>query len=230
MNNPAARILFIEDDAEIRRFTKSSLDRDGFEVYDVGTIERGLIEAGTRRPDLAVLDLGLPDGDGVDFIKRLRTWSDIPILVLSARTAEQEKITALDAGADDYLMKPFGALELSARVRAHLRRRNATALAKGATLEFGEVKIDFNRRAVERNGARVHVTRIEYRLLTYLTAHPHRVMTHRQVLKSVWGPNHEQDTHYLRVYMTHLRKKVELDPAQPRHLLTETGIGYRFEP
>jgi two-component system KDP operon response regulator KdpE len=230
MSIRAARILVVEDEAEIRRFVRLALERDGFEVFDADGVERGLIEAGTRRPELLVLDLGLPDGDGVDLVRHLRTWSDMPILVLSARTDERDKIEALDAGADDYLVKPFGAGELLARVRAHLRRRAPGPHAGATLVEFGGVAIDLARRTVERDGVRLHVTPIEYRLLAHLTGHPHCVLTHRQLLHAVWGPNHAGDTHYLRVYMGQLRKKIEADPAQPVHLVTETGIGYRFVP
>ncbi|HJV68796.1 two-component system response regulator KdpE [Ideonella sp.] len=231
MSESRQRILVVEDEAEIRRFVCLTLEREGgFEVFEADCVKRGLIEAGTRRPDFVVLDLGLPDGDGVDLIRDLRTWSDVPILVLSARTSEDDKIEALDAGADDYLVKPFSAGELLARVRAHLRRRTSTARPGESAIEFGEVKVDLARRTVQRAGEPLHLTPIEYRLLTHLTAHPHCVITHRQLLRSVWGPSHAQDTHYLRVYMGQLRKKIEIDPAQPRHLLTETGIGYRFVP
>jgi two-component system KDP operon response regulator KdpE len=229
MSEPTPRILVVEDEAEIRRFVSLALERDGFDVYEADGVQRGLIEAGTRRPELVVLDLGLPDGDGVDLIRDLRTWSDVPVLVLSARTDEQDKVEALDAGADDYLVKPFGASELLARVRAHLRRRIG-GVRGTATVEFGDVKIDLARRTVERAGETIHMTPIEYRLLTHLAGHPHCVLTHRQLLHAVWGPNHSQDTHYLRVYMGQLRKKMEIDPAQPKHLVTETGIGYRFVP
>jgi two-component system KDP operon response regulator KdpE len=230
MTDPAARVLVVEDEPEIRRFVCLALQREGFEVFEADGVERGLIEAGTRRPEMLVLDLGLPDGDGVDLIRDLRGWSDIPVLVLSARAGERDKVEALDAGADDYLVKPFGAAELLARVRAHLRRRAAGALLGAAAIEFGEVRIDPARRVVERAGENLHLTPIEYRLLTHLAAHPHCVLTHRQLLHTVWGPGHAEDTHYLRVYMAQLRKKVERDPAQPRHLVTETGIGYRFVP
>jgi len=230
MSEPVPRILVVEDEAEIRRFVSQSLEREGFEVHQAETLQRGLIEAGTRRPDLLVLDLGLPDGDGVDLIRDLRSWSNIPILVLSARIDEGDKIEALDAGADDYLIKPFAVGELLARVRAHLRRSAALPGASGGVVEFDDVRIDLGRRVVERNGENLHVTPIEYRLLTHLAAHPHSVLTHRQLLQSVWGPGHREDTHYLRVYMAQLRKKIERDPAQPRHLVTETGIGYRFVP
>lgn len=231
MSEPAPRILIVEDEAEIRHFVCLSLERDGFEVYEADSVERGLIEAGTRRPELVVLDLGLPDGEGVDLIRSLRTWSNVPVLVLSARTGEEDKVEALDAGADDYLVKPFGAAELLARVRAHLRRSSSVGARAGATIvEFGDVTIDVSRRSVVRAGETLHVTPIEYRLLTHLAAHPHCVLTHRQLLHAVWGPSHSEDTHYLRVYMGQLRKKIERDPAQPRHLVTETGIGYRFVP
>ena len=230
MSESSPRVLVVEDEEEIRRFVCLSLQRDGFEVYEADGAERGLIQAGTRRPDLLVLDLGLPDGDGVDLIRELRTWSDMPILVLSARSGEDDKVEALDAGADDYLVKPFGASELLARVRAHLRRRAGGARGGMSVVEFGDVKIDLARRIIERAGEGIHATPIEYRLLTHLAAHPHCVLTHRQLLNAVWGPNHSEDTHYLRVYMGQLRKKLERDPAQPKHLLTETGIGYRFVP
>ncbi len=229
MSEPTPRILVVEDEEEIRKFVRLALEREGFEVHEAAGVERGLIQAGTRRPDLVVLDLGLPDGNGVDLIRELRTWSDAPVLVLSARTGEGDKVEALDAGADDYLAKPFGASELLARVRAHLRRR-VGAMRASAIIEFGDVKIDMARRTVECRGEIVHVTPIEYRLLTHLSAHPHCVLTHRQLLNAVWGPNHSEDTHYLRVYMGQLRKKFEADPAKPRHLVTETGIGYRFVP
>jgi two-component system KDP operon response regulator KdpE len=230
MSDPAPKVLVIEDEAEIRRFVRLSLELEGFDVFEADGVKRGLIEAGTRRPDLVVLDLGLPDGDGVDLIRDLRTWSDVPVLVLSARTTEEDKIGALDAGADDYLVKPFSAGELLARVRAHLRRRAGGVSDSSTVVEFGDVKVDLMRRTVERAGEALHLTPIEYHLLTHLVAHPHCVLTHRQVLKAVWGASHVEDTHYLRVYMGHLRRKIEDDPSQPRHLLTETGIGYRFVP
>lgn len=230
MSELVPRILVVEDEDEIRRFVSLSLEREGFEVYQADGVQRGLIEAGSRRPELVVLDLGLPDGDGVDLIRQLRAWSDVPVIILSARVDEHDKVTALDAGADDYLIKPFGVPELLARVRAHLRRRSAGPRPNSSVVEFGDVRIDLARRVVERNGENLHVTPTEYRLLTYLSAHPECVLTHRQLLHAVWGPNHAEDTHYVRVYMGQLRKKIEADPAQPRHLVTETGIGYRFVP
>ena len=182
----------------------------------------------SAKPDMVVLDLGLPDGDGVDFIRDLRSWSDIPIIVLSARTSEVDKVAALDAGADDYLVKPFGTAELLARVRAQLRRHTRTPGAGQNIFEFGKVRIDFGRRIVEREGKPLHLTPIEYRLLSYLTSNPDSVLTHRQLLKNVWGSSHADDSHYVRIYMGQLRKKIEDDPSQPKHIVTEAGVGYRF--
>ncbi|WP_423456869.1 two-component system response regulator KdpE [Ottowia sp. VDI28] len=224
----AARILIVEDEAEIRRFVRLALQSEGHEVFEAENLQRGLIEAGTRRPDALVLDLGLPDGDGVDLIRDLRTWSAMPIIVLSARSGEADKIAALDAGADDYLVKPFGAGELLARVRAQLRRHREQAATGEPLVVFGEISIDLAARHVNRAGEQLHLTPIEYRLLTYLTGYPERVVTHKQLLQAVWGPGHAEDTHYVRVHMANLRKKIEADPSRPRHLLTEAGIGYRF--
>ena len=229
MSEPMLRVLLIEDEKEIRRFVRMALQADGLEVYEAETFQRGLIDAGTRRPDLIVLDLGLPDGDGVDLIRDVRSWSAVPIIVLSARGTESAKILALDTGADDYLVKPFGTGELLARVRA-LLRRHMKDTENHAVLAFGDVQIDLDRRVVERSGAPLHLTPLEYRLLVHLCSHPNRVLTHLQLLKAVWGPAHTTDTPYLRVFMGGLRKKVETDPSQPRHLVTETGVGYRFIP
>jgi two-component system KDP operon response regulator KdpE len=227
MSEPAPVVIVIEDEPTIRRFIKLSLEAAGCRVFEGDCLQRGLIEAGTRQPDMVVLDLGLPDGDGVEFIRDLRAWSDIPIIVLSARTTEADKVEALDTGADDYLTKPFGAAELLARVRAHLRRRSRAG--NGATIfEFGQIRVDLGKRIVERAGQALHLTPIEYRLLTYLIAHPDCVLTHRQLLLNVWGPSHAEASHYVRVYMGALRKKIEEDPSRPRHLVTETGVGYRF--
>jgi two-component system KDP operon response regulator KdpE len=224
------KVLVVEDEVEIRRFIRLSLQAESLVVSEADSVQRGLIEAGTRRPDLVVLDLGLPDGDGIDFIRGLRTWSEIPIIVLSARTTESDKIAALDAGADDYLVKPFGSGELLARVRAQLRRHPRANAEVQSVLEFGDIRVDLVRRTVERGGAALHLTPIEYRLLTHLASHPDRVLTHPQLLKAVWGPSHSEDTHYVRIYMGHLRAKLEADPSQPRHLVTELGVGYRFVP
>ncbi len=234
MNEPAnplqATVIVVEDEAQIRRFVKLALEAEGCSVFEAEGVKRGLIEAGTRHPDLVVLDLGLPDGSGVDFIRDLRTWSDIPVIVLSARSGEADKIEALDAGADDYLVKPFGAGELLARVRAQLRRRTLQGGGAGSEVRFGALRVDLARHAVEKNGEPLHLTPIEFRLLAQLIAHPHSVLTHRQLLKAVWGPGHAEDAHYVRVYMAQLRKKIEDDAAQPRHLLTEPAVGYRFVP
>jgi two-component system KDP operon response regulator KdpE len=228
MSEPLPVVIVIEDEATIRRFVKMALESEGWQVFEADSVKRGLIEVGTRHPDIVVLDLGLPDADGVDFIRDLRTWSDIPIIVLSARTTEADKVGALDAGADDYLTKPFGAAELLARVRAHLRRRSRAGTGGASAHEFGSIRVDLGKRLVERGGAPLHLTPIEYRLLAYLITHPDSVLTHRQLLKTVWGPSHSEDSHYVRVYMGSLRKKIEDDPSQPIHIITEAGVGYRF--
>lgn len=230
MNAVNSRMLIVEDDADIRRFVRLTLEAEGHEVFEADGVKRGLIDAGTRRPDLVVLDLGLPDGDGIDLIRDLRTWSTVPVIVLSARSTEADKIAALDAGADDYLVKPFGSGELMARVRAQLRRHGQQTEAGETVIHFGDVAVDLVKRSVERAGQALHLTPIEYRLLTHLTGQPGRVITHSQLLKSVWGPGHVEDTHYVRVHMANLRKKVEVDPSMPKHLVTEAGIGYRFVP
>jgi two-component system KDP operon response regulator KdpE len=223
-------ILVVEDEPGIRRFVRMALEAEGHEVHEAATLERGLMEAASRRPDLVVVDLGLPDGDGVTLIRELRAWSGVPIIVLSARSSEDDKIKALDAGADDYLVKPFGTGELLARVRSQLRRHTLAPASTEPLLQFGAVTVDLARRVVERDHEPVHLTPIEYRLLIYLLAQSERVLTHQQLLKAVWGPGHVEDTHYVRVHMANLRKKVEEDPSRPQHLLTEVGIGYRFKP
>ena len=235
MTDLPTHILIVEDEADIRRFVRLTLETEGHTVHEATTLKRGLIEAGTRRPDLVVLDLGLPDGDGVDLIRDLRTWSAMPIIVLSARSAEASKIAALDAGADDYLVKPFGSGELMARVRAQLRRSQRAGVASAQpVIEFGNITVDLSRRTVERRSGQgseiLHLTPIEYKLLTHLASQPDRVITHAQLLKAVWGPGHTEDTHYVRVHMANLRKKVEDNASMPRHLRTEAGIGYRFVP
>ncbi len=228
MSEIAAKIIVVEDEKQIRRFVRSSLEEDGCQVFEAETGKQGLIEAGTRKPDLVVLDLGLPDIDGVAFIRDLRSWSSVPVLILSARSTENDKIVALDAGADDYLTKPFGVGELLARVRALLRRRRARG-ESGPLIGFGDVQVDLARRTVTRQNQQVHLTQIEYRLLALLIANSGKVMTHRHLLREVWGPSFVESNHYLRVYVGHLRQKLENDPAQPRHILTETGVGYRFQ-
>ena len=228
MSTPQTHVLIVEDEADIRRFVRMALENEGYEVFEADGVKRGLIEAGTRRPEVVILDLGLPDGDGVDFIRDLRGWSACPVVVLSARSGEADKIAALDAGADDYLVKPFGAGELMARVRAQLRRQVQQAASGDPVIRFGDICIDLARRIVERHGEQLHLTPIEYRLLTYLASQPDRVITHKQLLNAVWGPGHAEDTHYVRVHMANLRKKIEADASIPKHILTEAGIGYRF--
>ena len=224
---PAPSVVIVEDEPQIRRFVRMALESEGCRVAEAETGERGLMEAGTRKPDLVILDLGLPDRDGVELVRDLRAWSSVPILILSARLGEADKVQALDAGADDYLTKPFGVAELLARVRALLRRIRPDTV-EGPGVVFGEVAVDLARRLVTRAGEPVHLTPIEYRLLGLLIANAGRVLTHRQILQEVWGPSHAQDTHYLRVYMTGLRRKLEVDPNRPRHLRTESGVGYRL--
>ncbi|MGG7606886.1 two-component system response regulator KdpE [Massilia sp. BKSP1R2A-1] len=226
--NDKPTALLVEDEPQIRRFVRAALEQEGWQVHEATSIERGLIDAGTRRPDLVVLDLGLPDGDGIDFIVDVRKWSAVPIIVLSARTMESEKIRALDAGADDYLSKPFGTGELLARVRATLRRQRQPAERLDGSVRFGSVAVYPQERSVTRDGRHVHLTPTEYRLLSVLVGNAGRVMTNPQLLRAVWGPGHAESGHYLRIYMGHLRHKLEDDPAQPRHLLTETGVGYRL--
>ena len=230
MNAQSPAVLIVEDEKLIRRFVRTSLEEEGCRVFEAGSCADGLLEAGANKPDLIVLDLGLPDGNGVDFIRDLRAWSDVPILVLSARSNEKEKIQALDVGADDYLTKPFGVGELRARARALLRRQSRSSEEAGTIVEFGEVKVDLSRRVVTRRDEQVHLTPIEYRLLCVLLANTGKVMTQRHLLREVWGPASIESNHYLRVYVGHLRQKLEDDATQPRYLLTETGVGYRFQP
>ncbi|TCL03983.1 two-component system KDP operon response regulator KdpE [Sodalis ligni] len=227
MSAMTVNILIVEDEAAIRRFVRQALEREGYRVFDAENMVRGLLEAATRKPDLVILDLGLPDGNGVDFIRDLRQWSSVAVMVLSARSDEQDKIDALDAGADDYLTKPFGIGELLARVRVSLRHPLRGG-DKPSTVTFAAINVDLVNRQVTRDGELLHLTPIEFRLLATLLSHQGKVVTQRQLLSEVWGPNAVEHSHYLRIYMGHLRQKLEEDPARPRHLLTETGIGYRF--
>ncbi|MBC7918280.1 MAG: two-component system response regulator KdpE [Rhodoferax sp.] len=234
MPQPVA--ILIEDELQIRRFVRAALEAEGWLVHEADTAKRGLADAGTRKPDLLIVDLGLPDGDGIHVIRDVRSWSNVPIVVLSARAGEEDKIAALDAGADDYLTKPFGLGELMARVRANLRRpRTASGdtvagaqASDDSVFQFGDVEVNRVERIVRRAGDEVHLTPIEYRLLNVLISNVGRVMTHKQLLRDVWGPSHSEQSHYLRIYMGHLRQKLEADPAQPKYLLTETGVGYRL--
>jgi len=229
MSVVAPLVLVVEDEQQIRRFVRAALEAEACRVVEAETMAQGLIDAGTRKPDLIILDLGLPDGDGTRFVQDLRAWSNVPVLVLSARSTEHDKIGVLDAGADDYLTKPFSVGELLARVRALLRRSKAGAELESASVRFGEVEVDMARRQVTRRGTPVHLTPIEYRLLCVLLANAGKVMTHRHLLRDVWGPAYVESNHYLRIYVGHLRQKLEHDPAQPSHFLTETGVGYRFQ-
>jgi two-component system KDP operon response regulator KdpE len=228
MSKPGFTAVIVEDEPQIRRFVRASLEAEGWQVFEAGTVRQGLVEAGTRAPDLVVLDLGLPDGSGVDLVRDLRGWSQVPVIILSARAEEAAKIEALDAGADDYLTKPFGVGELMARVRVATRRRAASGEAREPVFRFGAVELNLALRTVTRDGQAVHLTPIEYRLLAHLAANAGKVLTHRQLLREVWGPSHAEDTHYLRIVMGHLRQKLEAEPAQPRHLMTETAVGYRL--
>lgn len=222
-------VIVIEDEAQIRRFLRTTLITEGYNLFEAETGRQGLAEAATRKPDLIILDLGLPDMDGLDVIGKLRAWSSVPIIILSARSQEGDKVVALDAGADDYLVKPFGAGELLARIRVALRRASVTAGGEEeGVFSVGELTVDMLHRRVAVGGAEVHLTPIEYRLLTVLVRHAGKVLTHRLLLREVWGPNYVERAHYLRIYMGTLRHKLEKDPARPRFLLTEVGVGYRL--
>lgn len=222
-----AVIVLIEDEAQIRRFLRATLTGHGYRLFEAATGADGLIEAASRQPDAILLDLGLPDMDGLEVIKRVREWTTVPIIVLSARGQEADKVAALDSGADDYVSKPFGVEELLARVRVAIRHKAGVA-REDAIFASGDLRVDLGRRHVYVRDSAVKLTPTEYRLLTALVRHAGRVLTHRQLLKEVWGPNQVEDAHYLRVFMTHLRRKIEPDPARPRHLLTEAGVGYRL--
>jgi two-component system KDP operon response regulator KdpE len=229
MSKSEPLVLVVEDEVQIRRFVRAALEDEGYRVCEAATMSQGLIDSGTRKPDLIILDLGLPDGDGVTFVHDLRSWTHLPILILSARSTENDKIDVLDAGADDYLTKPFSVGELLARVRALLRRRQHGSDAESPLVRFDDIEVDMMRRQVLRKGKPVHLTPIEYRLLCVMLANAGKVMTHRHLLRDVWGPAYVDSNHYLRIYVGHLRQKLEDDPTQPRHFLTETGVGYRFE-
>lgn len=223
-------IIVIEDDPSIRRFLRTGLCTHGFSVFEADTGKQGIVEAGIRKPDLVILDLGLPDMDGVEVIKAIRAWSTLPIIILSARSNEQHKIDALDAGADDYLTKPFGFGELLARIRVALRHalRSQEQPQEGLFVT-ANLKVDLNNRVVSIDDREIHLTPIQYRLLAVLVKHAGKVLTHQQILKEVWGPSYQENAHYLRIYMSQLRQKLEADPTQPKFLLTESGVGYRLK-
>ncbi|HSA84800.1 MAG TPA: response regulator [Nitrospira sp.] len=223
-----ATILLIEDEPEIRRFLRTTLPAHGFRFHEVVTGRDGLTEAKARNPDLILLDLGLPDLEGNEVIRQIREWTTTPIIVLSARDQEQAKVAALDLGADDYITKPFGVNELLARIRTALRHASRTSESAESVFTLGDLKVDLGRRQVFVSGDEIHLTPIEYKLLTTLIRYAGKVLTHRQLLKEVWGPLHVEEGHYLRVYMRQLRNKLEKNPAHPRYLVTELGVGYRL--
>jgi two-component system KDP operon response regulator KdpE len=218
----------VEDEPQMRRFLRASLTSHGFRLIEAGTASEAMALATSQNPEVILLDLGLPDDDGIALTRRLREWSSVPIIVVSARGREADKVEALDAGSDDYLTKPFGVNELLARIRAALRRANQSATAPGPVIEIGALRIDLARREVTLAGSALHLTPNEYRILALLARNPGRVLTHRQILKEVWGPAHTGETHYLRVYMAQLRRKIEADPARPQLLVTEPSVGYRM--
>lgn len=225
---PAPLVLLIEDEPQMRRYLRAALESHDYRLVEATTSREGLAQATGRNPDIILLDLGLPDGDGIDLARRIREWASTPIIVISARGKEQDKVAALDAGADDYLTKPFGTDELLARLRVALRHTARMAAPDEPVFSVGELRIDLAARQVFVAGAEVHLTPTEYKLLTTLVRNAGKVVTHRLLLKEVWGPNAIEHTHYLRVYMTQLRHKLERDPTRPRYLQTEAGVGYRL--
>jgi len=227
MTHSGASVLIVEDDQGIRRFLRAALETEGYRVIESTTGRRGKLDAGTQKPDLAIVDLGLPDLDGLEVIAAIRTWSRMPIIVLSARQPERDKIAALDAGADDYVTKPFGIGELLARLRVALRHGARTGEGE-VQLQLGPVMIDLVSRRALRDGHEIHLTPIEFRVVAALAAHLGLVVTHKQLLTEVWGPAYATNTHYLRIYLKQIRDKLEVDPMRPRHFLTEAGVGYRL--
>lgn len=228
MSMQTVHVLLVEDEEPIRRFLVTTLEAEGYAVHEAGTAREGEALAGNRRIDVFLVDLGLPDGDGLDLIHRLRTWTQRPILVLSARSQERQKVEALDAGADDFLAKPFGVAELHARLRVALRHAAQTSLAGESALRLGELRIDLQTKLVMRAGEAVRLTATEWRLLEALAKRADRVVTSTQLLREVWGPGHMEQGHYLRIYIRQLRQKLEERPSRPQFLLTETGVGYRL--
>jgi two-component system KDP operon response regulator KdpE len=227
VNEVAPVVLVVEDEAQMRTFVRIALEAHGFQMLEAPSAAEGIRQARSYTPDLVLLDLGLPDGDGSQVTRRIREYSTVPILVISARSSEESKVKALDEGADDYLTKPFGSAELMARIRAALRKVNARE-APSVVRIGDDIQVDLARRTVTVRGDEVHLTPIEYKLLATLVRHAGNVQTHHQLLEQVWGPGHENQMQYLRVYMTQLRHKLEREPARPRYLVTETGIGYRL--
>jgi len=230
MSDAGPLVLVVEDEPQMRRFLRASLTSHGYRFIEAETAAAAVLLASSHNPDLVLMDLGLPDGDGIELTRQMREWTRVPIVVISARGREDDKVTALDAGADDYLTKPFGVNELLARMRVALRHSASAASGDVArpVLESGGLRVDLVRREVTRDGQPVHLTPIEYKLLVLLAQNAGKVLTHRQILKEVWGPAYANQSHYVRVHMAELRKKVETDPARPRHIVTEQGVGYRF--
>ena len=228
MSEQGPLVLIVEDEAPLRRFLRAALVAQGYRLVEAENATEGLQRATEHNPDIVLLDLGLPDGDGLDVTSRLREWTAVPIIVLSARGQERDKVQALDVGADDYLTKPFGTSELLARMRVALRRVAERTPTQEPVVSLGDVTVDLARRLVTRASKPVHLTPHEYKLLTTLLKYAGKVVTHKQLLKEVWGPQAVSQTHYLRVYMAQLRQKLEADPARPRYLTTEPGVGYRL--
>lgn len=228
MSAPGPMVLVVEDERQMRRFLRASLGSHGFRVVEAESAAEAMAALTAQSPEVVLLDLGLPDEDGVELTRRVREWSEVPILVVSARGRESDKVLALDAGADDYLTKPFGVDELLARIRVALRHAHAATEPVDPVIELGALRIDAPRREVTRDGVEIRLTPIEYRLLLALARNAGKVLTHRQLLREVWGPGQVEHTHYLRVYMAQLRRKIEPDPARPAMLVTEQGVGYRL--
>lgn len=222
------KVLVVEDELQIAKFLRKALEDIGCQVFEANNLNRSLIKVGARSPDLVLVDLGLPDGDGIDLIKKIRSWSVMPIIVVSARGTDTAKIAALDAGADDFVSKPFSINELLARVRAQLRRADFRSGSVAQRVCFGNIEVDLEKRTVQRNGELIKLTTTEYRLLAYLIQNADRALTHQQILSNVWGPSHSEDAHYVRVYMGFLRKKIEQDPSRPQYLHSDIGVGYRL--
>ena len=218
--------LVIDDEPQIRRLLRVTLEANGYRVFDAAPGQDGVVQAAQRRPDVVLLDLGLPDLEGVEVLKRLREWSGVPVIILSVRDREDDKVAALDAGADDYVTKPFNSGELLARVRAALR--HARPAPEVAVFRLGGLEVDLTARVVKLDGKDIRLTATEYSLLRLFVQHAGKVLTHRQILREVWGPTYVEQTHYLRVYMAHLREKLEANPAQPERFITEPGVGYRL--
>jgi two-component system KDP operon response regulator KdpE len=229
MSGPIPLLLIVEDEMQMRRFLRTALSAQDYRIVEAESAKEAIVAATTQSPEVILLDLGLPDGDGIKLTRQIREWSRVPIIVISARGREEDKVAALDAGADDYLTKPFGVNELLARIRVALRHWAQSGLDPSSTVvEVGGLRIDPTRREVTLHGREVHLTPIEYRLLVLLARNAGKVLTHRQLLTEVWGPAYENETHYLRVFMTQLRRKIEPDSARPRLLVTEPGVGYRM--